>query len=244
MNSWKSTELSACAPPLRTFIIGTGSTRAASPPEVAPQRLALLRGGRLGRGRARRRGSRWRPGGPCSACRRGRSARGRARPGRARRGRATASAISPLTLATACVTPLPSQASPPSRSSVASNSPVEAPEGTAARPFAPDRSSTSTSTVGLPRESRIWRAWTVSIWLTVVSPPRAPRSREGAAVSRCRCRFPATPRRGGPERSSPAARRARDRASRRRPVRRDRRRPRRGRGSARPRRAAPAPGRP
>ena len=32
MNSWKSTELSACAPPLTTFIIGTGSVRAASPP--------------------------------------------------------------------------------------------------------------------------------------------------------------------------------------------------------------------
>ena len=32
MNSWKSTLLSACAPPLSTFIIGTGSTCAASPP--------------------------------------------------------------------------------------------------------------------------------------------------------------------------------------------------------------------
>ena len=32
MNSWKSTLLSACAPPLSTFIIGTGSTRADSPP--------------------------------------------------------------------------------------------------------------------------------------------------------------------------------------------------------------------
>ena len=32
MNSWKSTELSACAPPLSTFIIGTGRIRAASPP--------------------------------------------------------------------------------------------------------------------------------------------------------------------------------------------------------------------
>ncbi len=30
MNSWKSTELSACAPPLSTFIIGTGSTFACS----------------------------------------------------------------------------------------------------------------------------------------------------------------------------------------------------------------------
>ena len=28
MNSWKSTVLSACAPPLRMFIIGTGRTRA------------------------------------------------------------------------------------------------------------------------------------------------------------------------------------------------------------------------
>ena len=32
MNSWKSTELSACAPPLSTFIIGTGRIRADSPP--------------------------------------------------------------------------------------------------------------------------------------------------------------------------------------------------------------------
>ena len=52
MNSWKSTELSACAPPLRTFIIGTGSTCARVAAEVAPQRLALL--GRRGvRGRQR-----------------------------------------------------------------------------------------------------------------------------------------------------------------------------------------------
>ncbi len=54
-------------------------------------------------------------------------------------------------------------ADPPSRSSVASNSPVEAPEGTAARPVDPERSAMSTSTVGLPRLSRICRAWTVSI---------------------------------------------------------------------------------
>ena len=47
-----------------------------------------------------------------------------------------------------------------SRSSTASYSPVDAPEGTSARPTAPDSSSTSTSTVGLPRESRICRAET------------------------------------------------------------------------------------
>ena len=46
----------------------------------------------------------------------------------------------------------------PSRSSQASCSPVDAPLGTAARPRAPPASSTSASTVGLPRESMIWRA--------------------------------------------------------------------------------------
>src|SRR5437764_2332637 len=40
---------------------------------------------------------------------------------------------------------------------MASREPVEAPEGTAARPMVPDSSSTSHSTVGLPRESRISR---------------------------------------------------------------------------------------
>ena len=32
MNSWKSTELSAWAPPFKTFIIGTGRTRGSPPP--------------------------------------------------------------------------------------------------------------------------------------------------------------------------------------------------------------------
>ncbi len=32
MNSWKSMGLSACAPPLMMFIIGTGSNRAPAPP--------------------------------------------------------------------------------------------------------------------------------------------------------------------------------------------------------------------
>ena len=32
MNSWKSTELSAWAPPLRTFIIGTGRSVGSPPP--------------------------------------------------------------------------------------------------------------------------------------------------------------------------------------------------------------------
>jgi hypothetical protein len=45
----------------------------------------------------------------------------------------------------------------PSRSSTASWVPVDAPEGTAARPNAPDSVTTSTSIVGLPRLSRICR---------------------------------------------------------------------------------------
>src|SRR5690349_22227497 len=40
---------------------------------------------------------------------------------------------------------------------MASREPVEAPDGTAARPMVPDSSSTSHSTVGLPRLSRISR---------------------------------------------------------------------------------------
>src|SRR5215210_1040332 len=78
---------------------------------------------------------------------------------------ATAAAISPLTFATARPTPLPPHRSPPSRSSTASNSPVDAPEGTVARPAAPERSATSTSTVGLARLSMTCRArvWRISL---------------------------------------------------------------------------------
>jgi hypothetical protein len=58
----------------------------------------------------------------------------------------------------------------PSRSSIASREPVEAPEGTAARPMTPDSSRTSASTVGLPRESRISRATTSTIALIFLAP--------------------------------------------------------------------------
>src|SRR5689334_4597535 len=74
-----------------------------------------------------------------------------------------AGAIVWITALTALPTPLPPQRSPPSRSSTASKAPVEAPLGTAARPNAPSSSSTSTSTVGLPRESRISRAPTAAM---------------------------------------------------------------------------------
>src|SRR5512132_354999 len=66
-----------------------------------------------------------------------------------------------LTLRTASATPLPAyRFMSPSRSSTASCSPVDAPLGTAARPCAPLERTTSASTVGLPRLSRISRACT------------------------------------------------------------------------------------
>src|SRR6185437_16003084 len=66
--------------------------------------------------------------------------------------------MSLLILATAFETPFPiHRFLSPSRSSIASFSPVEAPDGTAARPLAPLSSATSASIVGFPRESKIWR---------------------------------------------------------------------------------------
>ena len=72
-------------------------------------------------------------------------------------------AIWSLTLSTALPTPLPPKGLPPSRSSTASCSPVLAPLGTAALPTVPVSVVTSTSTVGLPRESRIIRETTSKI---------------------------------------------------------------------------------
>src|SRR5580704_4319067 len=76
--------------------------------------------------------------------------------------------MSPLTWATALRTPLPRYFDlSASRSSRASCSPVDAPEGTAARPLTPTPTYTSASTVGLPRESMIWRAWTRVIFVDI-----------------------------------------------------------------------------
>ena len=52
MNSWKSIELSACTPPLTTFIIGTGQDVGVRAADVAVQRQLELVGGRLGDGEA------------------------------------------------------------------------------------------------------------------------------------------------------------------------------------------------
>src|SRR5215212_3891986 len=80
-----------------------------------------------------------------------------------------------MTPSTALLTPLPPYRLSPSRSSTASKAPVDAPEGTAARPSDPSSRMTSTSTVGLPRESRISRARMNSILATSVAFPMSPR---------------------------------------------------------------------
>src|ERR1700676_1874068 len=82
-------------------------------------------------------------------------------------------AISLLALATALSTPLPRYFDlSPSRSSRASCSPVDAPEGTAARPSAPPSRITSASTVGFPRESMICLPCTRAIFVDMLPPGR------------------------------------------------------------------------
>src|ERR1700730_19055557 len=93
-------------------------------------------------------------------------------------------AISPFTLATALRTPLPPyRRVSPSRSSSASRSPVDAPDGTAPRPTAPSASVTSTSTVGLPRESRISRPTTFAIFIDSPCQKSVPRNSSGLATA-------------------------------------------------------------
>src|SRR5690606_20147244 len=164
MNSCRSTLLSACAPPLTMFIIGTGSdtgrpfarcchkgmrfaaaTACAWASETPSSALAPRRPLFSVPSRSTRRlsSAAWSPSKPASAW-----------------------AMVVLTLATALRTPLPPKRTrSPSRSSTASLLPVEAPEGTIARPKLPSASVTSASSVGLPRLSRISRAWILAMFV-------------------------------------------------------------------------------
>ena len=205
MNSCRSRLLFAWAPPLITFIIGTGKRIGADPPRYrysgspdssaaafavatdtassafAPSRALLSVPSRSI--------SVW----SMNAC------SSASRP-------MIASQISVLTFSTAWSTPLPRyRCGSPSRSSIASRCPVDAPDGTAARPMTPDSRSTSASTVGLPRESRISRATTSTIALIVQLQlvlgvfnlgPRRARPRRNPRASRarrCASGFPAGP---------------------------------------------------
>ena len=81
-----------------------------------------------------------------------------------------ASLISVLTLVTAFKTPFPRYLDlSSSLNSTASWLPVDAPDGTAALPFAPHSNTTSTSTVGLPLESNI--SLPITSTIPVIFPP-------------------------------------------------------------------------
>ena len=140
-----------------------GQDPGAGPAEVAVQRQVVRRRRGMGAASGHAEDGVGPELGPCSASRRARSARRRCPAWSAASAPIRFGAITSITLATAFRTPLPpKRALSPSRSSTASLAPVEAPDGTAARPTDPSASTTSTSTVGLPRESRISRARTTS----------------------------------------------------------------------------------
>ena len=158
MYSWQSAAESACLPPFMTFIIGTGRTLALGPPKY------LYRGN------------------PQESAAALATARDTANVALAPNTLLNSvpsiasivssiptwsvtsipinfGAINSLTFLTAFNTPCPpKRVLSPSRSSTASRSPVEAPDGTIARPTAPPSVTTSHSTVGLPRESITSRA--------------------------------------------------------------------------------------
>ncbi|KKC29358.1 hypothetical protein CDSM653_01626 [Caldanaerobacter subterraneus subsp. pacificus DSM 12653] len=155
INSCISTLLSACFPPFSMFIIGTGSVLAFTPPKY------------------------WYRGRPSSSAAAFATAKDTPKiafaPNLLLLGVPSSSiialsiatwscasipinsgAIMSFTFCTAFNTPFPKYLDlSPSLNSIASKAPVEAPDGTAALPTAPLSNSTSTSIVGLPRESNI-----------------------------------------------------------------------------------------
>src|SRR6185437_12254844 len=156
MNSWKSSELGACTPPLSTLKCGTGREgwtpsgvihcHSGRPAEAASARVSAIEVPTVALAPSRllfavpsRSIMAW------SAS----ASEVQDRPSRRSR-------ISVFTDATAPRTPLPSYLpGSPSRRSTASREPVEAPDGTPARAAAPSESRTVTASVGRPRESRI-----------------------------------------------------------------------------------------
>ena len=197
MNSWISRPLSACIAAVEDVHERRRQDARLDAAEVAPERQADgVGGGARDRQRDAEDGVR------AQLALVGRAVgveqhAGRRRPDRARPSRRRAGPSVWLTLSTAFETPLPSQRFlSPSRSSSASCSPVDAPLGTAARPC-PLGVCTSTSTVGLPRESRMARARTALISLMFVA----------ISMTRIQRREPSRRRRAGFTRPSRAARR-------------------------------------
>ena len=163
MNSWISTVLSAWEPPFKMFIIGVGSTLPFTPPRYwksgRPTDSAAALATAIDTPRIAFAPSLPLFGVPSS------SMRVLSRPtwSKASHPRIFSAMIS-FTFSTAFRVPLPRYLDlSPSRSSTASCTPVDAPDGTIALPMEPSSSSTSTSTVGFPLESRTSLATTSSI---------------------------------------------------------------------------------
>ena len=119
----------------REHVSGTGvlgARRRVEAAEVVVERLPGVGGRGLGDRQRDARGSRWRRAGPCWACRPARSWSGRAPIGRRRARPAMRVSDLAVDVARRPSDALAAALSPPSRSSTASYSPVEAPEGTTA----------------------------------------------------------------------------------------------------------------
>ncbi len=135
IRSWMSMRRPACAPPPKIWISGSGSVTGLPCAEVTPQRLAVRSRGRVQRRPSTPRSWRCRRGAPCWACRRARSARRRSPPDCAASRPARCVGDLAVDVGHARRTSMPPSASPPSRRSMASREPREAPAGAMARPM-------------------------------------------------------------------------------------------------------------
>ena len=133
-----------------------GQRRRLLPAEMAEERHACVRRGRL-RGRNDTARMAFAPSRPLFGVPSRSIMRRSTSPGRPRRARARLRRLSP-TLRDRLRHALPAVGLAAVAQLDRLCTPVDAPEGTAARPKAPESSLTSASTVGFPRESRIWRA--------------------------------------------------------------------------------------
>ena len=165
MNSWKSTLLSAWAPPLSTFIIGTGQHVGLGTAQVAPQRLAGV--GRSGLGHRQRDAQQ---GVGAQAALVVGAVEVDHRPVQAGLVGGLAAGHLRRDLAVDVLHRLGDALAAPGLAAVAQLDGLELAGGGARghRPRGrrrPERRVASTSTVGLPRLSRTWRAWREAISL-------------------------------------------------------------------------------
>ena len=166
MNSWKTIGAPECSPPLITLKKGMGSVSAEAagrPASVAryacsgslaacaPARLSAMDTARMALAPSFAFVHPFSVCEPSSFC----TIRSSAARCASTSWPTSAGASTLLMLTTACVTPLPWYAAPPSRSSSASKMPVLAPDGATPKKERPSDVKSSASTVGFPRLSKI-----------------------------------------------------------------------------------------